>query len=76
MSVLNGNAALLVDVMAGVSARCLNALVRDSSFECRPCVRRRECLFANSGREKGKGWGVVAAVFDEGKGVKQNPSLV
>lgn len=52
---------VLVCSSAGVSvsvwARCLTALVRDSSFECTPCVRRRACLFANSEGEKGKGEG-------------------
>lgn len=45
---------------------CLIALVGDSGFECRPCVRTRECLFANSDREKGGlGEGRAAAVFQE-----------
>lgn len=42
-------------VSVSVCARCLTALVRDSGFECTPCVRRRPCLFANSEGEKGKG---------------------
>lgn len=48
---------VLVYSSAGVSVRCLTALVRDSGFECTPCVRRRVCLFANSEGEKGKGGG-------------------
>lgn len=66
-----------VYLSAGVSvcARCLTALVRDSSFECTPCVRRRVCLFVNRGGENGNGKGGgggrakrSAAVFDEGEG--------
>ena len=60
-------------VSVNVCERCLAALVRDSSFECIPCVQRRVCLFANSEEEKGKGKKGAkrsAAVFDEGRGRK------
>lgn len=50
---------VLVYSSAGVSvsvcARCLTALVRDSSSECTPCVQKGACLFAKSEGEKGKG---------------------
>lgn len=38
-----------------VCERCLTELVRDSSFECMLCVRRRACLFVNCEEEKGEG---------------------
>lgn len=76
VSVLNGKAALLVDLSAGVSVRCLTALVRDSSFECGPCARRRECLFANSEGEKGKlGREAVLQYLMKGRGQSKIPHL-
>lgn len=41
-------------VSVSVRASSLTALVRDTSSECMPCVRRRACLFANSEGEKGE----------------------
>lgn len=69
-TVLNGNTALLVDLSAAVSVRCLTVLGRDSTFECRPCVQTTVCLLKMKERKTWGGRGGCAAISNEGKGVK------
>lgn len=44
-------------VSVSVCARCLTALVRDSSFECTPCVQRRSVCLLKVRERKGRGKG-------------------